>query len=143
MAKTGLVYPKNHPYYNGVARAELRKAIAYLPPENTYQTVLIDGHKIDVHPLHGEKETGRNIETCKTLLKHDPKAKLKLLHIINKNEMHIKDRLYSKDYVKKFGKKNADALYNGKAVEFEEPETGSKAVKNAIRGGKEQVDRVF
>jgi hypothetical protein len=37
----------------------------------------------------------------------------------------VKEKFYPKDYVKKFGKKNADCLYNGKIVEFEEPVSGS------------------
>jgi SPP1 gp7 family putative phage head morphogenesis protein len=144
LAKTGLIYPKNHPYYNGVPRAELRKAIVYLPPENTYQTFEIGDYKIDVHPLHGESEVGRNIDTCQTLLKHDEKAKLKLLPIINESEIGIKDKFYPKEYVKEFGKKNADCLYNKKVVEFEEPVFGSKnSIKNSIRGGKKQSNFVI
>jgi hypothetical protein len=53
----------------------------------------------------GEKELGKNLETCNTLLKHEPKAKLKLLPVINENEMDIKEKFYPKEYVKKFGGK--------------------------------------
>jgi hypothetical protein len=66
-----LIFPKGHPYYTGIPQSELRKAIAYLPPENTYTDVVIGDYQIDIHPLHGEKELHRNIETCNTLLKHD------------------------------------------------------------------------
>ncbi|MDR2385703.1 MAG: phage head morphogenesis protein [Tannerella sp.] len=143
LAKTGLIYPKNHPYYNGIPRAELRKAIAYLPPENTYQSVVIGDHEVDVHPFHGEKELGKNLETCNTLLKHDPKARLKLLPVINENEMGIKEKFYPKDYVKKFGKKNADCLYGKKVVEFEEPSGEGWSIQKAIKNGKKQADFVI
>lgn len=143
LAKTGLIYPKNHPYYDGIPRAELRKAIACLPPKNTYQSVAIEGHEIDVHPLHGEKELSKNIESCRVLLKHDEKAKLKLLPIINENEMDIKEKFYPEEYIKKFGKKNADCLYNKRVVEFEEPTGEGNSIINSIKGGKKQADFVI
>lgn len=152
LAQTGLIYPKNHPYYRGIPQAELRKAIAYLPPENTYLSTKLGEHTVDVHPLHGSikhatgenTELGTSLKNCEMLLKHDPDARLKLLPIINENEMGIKDRFYPKEYVEKFGKKNGDCLYNGRVIEFEEPVAGSKnSIKNAIRSGKEQANEVF
>ncbi len=144
LAKHGLIFPKGHPYYTGIPQAELRKSILYLPPENTYVNVYIDNHSIDIHPLHGELELHRNIETCNMLFKHDAEAQLKLLPIINEKEVIVKERFYPKEYIEKFGRKNADAIYNGKVVEFEEPILGGKnTIKNAIRGGKEQSDFVI
>jgi SPP1 gp7 family putative phage head morphogenesis protein len=144
LAKTGLIYPKNHPYYSGVPRPEIRKAILYLPPENTYQSVVIGNHEIDIHPLHGTQELPRNIETCAVLLKHDPNAKLKLLPIVEEKDIFIKNKFYPNDYVEKFKLKNADVLSYDNVVEFEEPVFGSKnSIKNAIRGGKEQADFVI
>jgi len=144
LAKQGLIFPKGHPYYTGIPQSELRKAILHLPPENTYVNVFIDKHSIDIHPLHGEQELYRNIETCNTLLKHDADAKLKLLPIINDIEIDVKHKFYPQSYIDKFGNKNADAIYNGKVVEFEEPTLqGKNSIKNAIRGGKEQADFVI
>ncbi|MDR3188359.1 MAG: hypothetical protein LBT94_04135, partial [Prevotellaceae bacterium] len=48
LAQIGVIFPQNHPYYSGVPRAEIRKSILYLPPENTYQAVKIGGHKVEV-----------------------------------------------------------------------------------------------
>jgi hypothetical protein len=126
-----------------VPRAELRKAILYLPPESTCQTVPLGGHKVDIHPLHGEVERPKNIETCAVLLKHDPKAKLKLLPVIEEKDLAIKDKFYPKNYVEKFRLKNADAIYNGKVVEFEEPTGSGSSIKRSIRNGKEQADFVI
>lgn len=33
LAKAGIIFPKGHPYFKGVPKAELRKAISYLPPK--------------------------------------------------------------------------------------------------------------
>jgi len=143
LAETGLIYPKNHPYYNGVPRSEIRKAIAWLPPENTYLDVVIGNHDIKIHPLHGEKELGKNLEACNALLNIDPKAKLRLLPIINEHEIKIKDKFYPKEYIKKFGNKNGDALYNGKVIEFESPNGSKSSIQNAIKEGKKQSDFVI
>jgi SPP1 gp7 family putative phage head morphogenesis protein len=149
LAKTGLIYPKNHPYYNGVAKAELRKAIAYLPPENTYQTVLIDGHKIDVHPLHGEKELRKNLDAVTDLLKLDPKTKIKLLPVIDVNvktkasDIKARELFFPKKYLKKFPNKNADALINKNAAEIENAQASRTSIINAIKHGKKQSDFVL
>ena len=143
LAKTGLIFPKNHPYYNGIPKSELRKAIAYLPPENTFLDVAIGTNEIEIHPLHGDEELSKNIETCNILLKHDEKAKLKLLPIINEHDIEIKDKFYSKEYVKNFKNKNADALYNEKIVEFEEPTCKGNSIKNTLRKAKEQADIII
>jgi SPP1 gp7 family putative phage head morphogenesis protein len=143
LAETGLLFPKNHPYYFGVPRAEISRALACLPPENTFIDVDFgNGVKFEIHPMHGDHELKANIDNCRMLMKHDPEARLKLLPVFNENELHMKDRFYTKDYVKRFGKKNADCLYNGKVVEFEEPSCIGNSVKNVLRKAKEQSNIV-
>jgi SPP1 gp7 family putative phage head morphogenesis protein len=143
LAQTGVIFPKEHPYYSGVPRAELRKAIAWLPPENTYQSVVIGDYEIDIHPLHGKGEVSRNVETSYMLLKHEPTAKLKLLPIIEEKDFAVKDKFYPKDYIEKFKLKNGDTLYNGRVAEYEEPSGKGRSISNSIRGGKEQSDFVI
>ncbi|MDR1458598.1 MAG: minor capsid protein [Bacteroidales bacterium] len=142
LAKQGLIYPKNHPYFKDIPASELRKAILYLPAENTYTTLQIGDKFIDVHPLHGNHELQKNLEACEILLKHDPDAKLKLLPVINEKEKEVKNKFYPKAYVEKFKNKNADALCNGKVVEFKEPREGS-GIENIIKKAKEQADIVI
>jgi SPP1 gp7 family putative phage head morphogenesis protein len=149
LAKTGLVYPQGHPYYNGVPAGELRKAMAYLPPENTYVNVSLENGAIDIHPLHapnnevGNKTLKQSIDDCITLLKHEPEAKLKLLPIIEQKDFAIKNRYYPQEYIDKFKLKNADCLFNGRVVEFEEPTGSENSIKKAIRSGKDQADFVI
>lgn len=143
LAKTGLIFPKNHPYYNGIQKAELRKAIAWLEPEDTYQSFVIGNHEIDIHPLHGKKELDKNIEATHTLLRHDPKAKIKLLPILNEQDAAIRPKFHPKEYIEKYPNKNADMIYNGKVVEFESPNGSKKSIQNAITHGKRQAGTVI
>lgn len=149
LAKTGLIYPRNHPYYNGIPRAELRKAIAYLPPENTFQSLVIGKHEIDVHPLHGERELGKNIEAVNTLLKHEPKTKVKLLPVIEVNantktaDRQARKLFFPEEYLKKFPDKNPDILYNKMVAEIENARATRTSIVNAIKHGKKQSGFVF
>ena len=144
LGKQGLIFPKNHPYYRGIPAAEINKAILYLPAENTYTTLKLKNGFIDVHPLHGEKEVKQNIATCKLLLKHiQEKVELKLQPVINEKEKAAKEKFYSKEYIKKFENKNADAILNGKEVEFKEPKGTKSSIHRAIRKGKNQADFVI
>jgi SPP1 gp7 family putative phage head morphogenesis protein len=144
LAKTGLIYPKNHPYYFGIPRAEISKALAYLPPENTFIDVDFgNGIKFEIHPMHGNYELRANIDNCRMLMKHDPEAKLKLLPVFNENELSVKNKYYPEDYIKRFGKKNADYLYSGRIVEFEEPSGIGNSIKNVLRKAKEQADFII
>lgn len=143
LAETGLIFPKNHPYYNGIPKAELRKAIAYLDPKDTYQSYVIGDYEIDIHPLHGKKELEKNTNACYALLKHEPKAKIKLLPILNEQDAAIRAKFYPEEYIKKFPNKNADAIYNNKVVEFESPNGSKKSIQWAISNGKKQANTVI
>jgi len=143
LAKTGLIFPKGHPYYKGIPKSELRKSIAWLDPKDTYQSFVVGRHEFDIHPLHGEKELHTNIEASNVLLNHKPKSKLKLLPVLNEQDAQVKNRFYPRDYVNKFGNKNGDALLNGKVVEFESPNGSKKSIQWAISNGKKQADTVI
>lgn len=143
LANSGLLFPKDHPYYNGIPKSELRKAIAWLNPKNTYQSVVIDDYEIDIHPLHGQKELDSNINASHALLQHDPDAKIKLLPILNEQDEKVKSKFYPKEYLKKHPRKNADAIYNGTPIEFEVPSGSKKSIQWAISNGKKQADKVI
>ncbi|MEA4916556.1 phage minor head protein [Proteiniphilum sp.] len=149
LAKTGLIFPKNHPYYNGIPKPELRKSIAWLQPEDTYQSFVIGDYELDIHPLHGDKELGKNLEAVNALMRHDPKAKVKLLPVIEVNtrtkakDMAARDKFFPEDYMKKFPGRNADAIYNNKVVEFESPNGSKRSIQHAISHGKAQAGKVI
>ena len=143
LGETGLMFPKNHPYYSGIPRSELRKSIAWLNPEDTYQSYVIGNYEIDVHPLHGKAELSKNIDGCYALLQHEPQAKIKLLPILNEQDAAVRSKFYPKEYIKKYPNKNADLIYNGKVVEFESPNGSKKSIQWAITNGKKQADTVI
>lgn len=143
MAKTGLIYPKNHPYYNGVPKAEISKALAYLPPQNTFIDFDFGNNvNIDVHPLHGVKELSANIDLSRLLKKLDPKAEIKLMPIISEKDVYARSLYYPESYLKKYPTRNADTLYNGKAFELENANGSKSSIQNAIKNGKKQAGNI-
>ncbi|MDL2289894.1 minor capsid protein [Paludibacteraceae bacterium OttesenSCG-928-F17] len=144
LAKTGCIFPKNHPYYKGIPKAELRKALAYLPPENTYLSVTINkGVNIDIHPWHGDLELDKNINACRDLNSLDKSAKIKLLPIIEEKDKAAKKLFLPDEYLKKFPLKNPDIIYNNRVGEIEISNGGKTSIQNAIKHGKKQSDFVL
>ena len=74
--QTGLIFPKGHPYYTDVPGSEIRRAIAYLPPENAYldRHLDISGRQVPVHQhvMHGSDELSGNLEVLSDLLRLKP-----------------------------------------------------------------------
>lgn len=144
LAQTGLIYPKNHPYYTDIPNAEIRKAIAYLPPENTFTTYDIgNGKLIDIHPLHGDKEVKGNVAACNVLMNLDKKAQIKLLPILSEKDKASKKAFYGEKYLKTNPATCPDLIYNGKVAEIETASGTPASVKNRIRDGKKQADFVL
>lgn len=143
LAKTGLIYPKNHPYYTGVPRAEISKALAYLPPKNTFIDFDFNGVKLEVHPLHGDKELSANITLSRLLKRFDPNAEIKLMPIISEMDMTARKLYFPESYLKKFPTRNADILYNGKPVEYEIANGSKSSIQNAIKNGKKQAESII
>lgn len=115
MAKAGLIFPKGHPYFDGVPKAELRKAMAYLPPENSYMTVTgVGGNKIDLHLLHGNEETLKNLAVADDLIKLGYRD-IKLLPDLHMKEAALKSKFYPKGYKPYDVAKNADAWIKSKS----------------------------
>lgn len=118
LAKTGLIFPKDHPYYDGVPRQVMRKAVAYLPPENTFRTVGIgDGTTIEIHPLHGADEIKENVEIAR-VMKSNGYKEIKLLPVIHEKDIVTKRKFYPQGYKFTDIRKNADAIVDGEVFDF-------------------------
>ncbi|MDD2996375.1 MAG: phage minor head protein [Paludibacter sp.] len=150
LAQTGLIYPKNHPYYFNIPKAEIRKAIAYLPPENTFVSYSIAKDTvIDIHPLHGDKEVSKNVTACKVLKKLDNKAEIKLMPVIEANaktktkDVAARKAFYGDKYIKSRPETCPDLLFNGKIAEIETAANTGSSIKNRVRDGKLQADFVL
>lgn len=142
LAKTGLIFPKDHPYYEGTPDKVVRQSLAYLPPENTFRAVKVDSDSyVDIHPLHGQKELAKNIDASTVILKHLPNAKIKLNPIINESDY---DKLAPKFYKNNSRPgKNPDVTIDGVLHEIEVSSKGTKtSIHNAIRHGNKQCERI-
>lgn len=144
LAQTGLIFPKNHPYYVDIPKAEIRKSIAYLPPENTYVSYNIGKDAvIDIHPLHGDKEVSNNVDACRTLKKLDKKAQIQLMPVLNEHDKAAKKAFYGEKYLKSNPTTCPDMMYNGRIAEIEKAENTATSIKNRVRDGKKQADFVL
>lgn len=114
LSEQGLIFPKNHPYYNGVPKGEIKKAISYLPPENTYLTTKADNGFIDINVLHGVNETKQNLEIANDLL-NAGYTDIKLLPVIHEKEAFLRKKFLPKDFKQVNEKKNPDALMKDKS----------------------------
>lgn len=118
LAKTGLIFPKNHPYYDGVPNSVMRKAVAYLPPENTFRTVNIgENMTVDIHPMHGAEERNENVEIAR-MLKLNGYKDIKLMPVIHEKDAPVKRKFYPDGYKFADIRKNADAIVDGEVFDF-------------------------
>ena len=117
LAKQGLIFPKDHPYYNGVPKEILRKALAYLPPENTYRTVnLGDGVTVQEHAMvQHEEERLVNRPIAKVL---GEKHNVKLLPQISEKDTEARIAHYGKNYAGKHTASCPDAFVDDDIFEF-------------------------
>ena len=113
LAEQGLIFPKNHPYYKGVPKAEIKKAISYLPPENTYLTTKADNGFININVLHGDNEVKQNLIIANDLL-NAGYTDIKLLPIIHVKDAHLRKKFLPKNFNQLSEKKNPDAWIKDK-----------------------------
>lgn len=117
LAKQGLIFPKGHPYFDGVPKAELQKAMAYLPPANSYRSFKVTKNiTADVHILHNDSEVLQNLRVAEDLVKlgYD---EIKLLPDLHEKESALKPRFYPEGYTPRDIKKNPDAWIKSKQGE--------------------------
>lgn len=114
LAKQGLIFPKGHPYFDGIPKPELRRAMAYLPPDNSYTTVKIKGRRTaEVHLLHNDSEVKQNLRVADDLMALGYKN-IKLLPDLHEKESALKPQFYPKGYKPRDIRKNPDAWIKSK-----------------------------
>jgi SPP1 gp7 family putative phage head morphogenesis protein len=120
LAKQGLMFPKNHPYYTNVPHQVIREAMAYLPPENTYRTIKVNGVTIEEHALlqNNEKRVRDKNREIAAILKKNGSKSVKLLPEINAKDYNARVMHYGEKYAKANPKACPDAVINGQIVEF-------------------------
>lgn len=109
LAKQGLIFPQGHPYFTGIPKPELRRAMAYLPPENSYKVVAGSGKKAyDVHLTHNIGEIAKNLAVADDLVALGYKN-IRLLPDLHEKEAALKRQFYPEGYRPANIKKNPDA----------------------------------
>lgn len=109
LAQQGVVFPKEHPYFTGIPKSELHKAISYLPPKNSYHAVRgLNKQKINVHILHNNAELPGNLSVADDLIKQGYKD-VRLLPDLHEKEAHLRARFLPQGYIQTNLKKNPDA----------------------------------
>ena len=147
--ETGLIFPKGHPYYSDIPGGEIRKAIAYLPPENGYLDFHIQagGRNVPVHQhvMHGVEELRGNIEVLADLaaIKTDL-TEANLLPDIHTKDSMLKDKFYPDGWEFHDKNKNADAvLVFGKkqwVADFKRLEGNGKHIAPHLEKAARQAD---
>lgn len=143
LAESGLVFPKDHAYYNGVPNNILEKAMAYLPKNAAYFEI---DKGINVHKLHGIDEMNINIELAKLLKENKVFKRIDLLPILDKDNNSLREVVYG---TKKFVRgKNPDALADGSLFDFTtlsnptRNRLADRIYKKAIKAGTKQADNL-
>lgn len=119
LAKTGMLFPKGHPYFKGIDNKKLVKALEYIPAKNTYMTVETpNGYEIDINCMHNDSETAKNVAAVDVLLKNGIVEEVKLLPDIHGSEVAARKMFYPAGELPPDPMKNADALLDGHVWEI-------------------------
>lgn len=150
VGETGLIFPQGHPYYKGVPGAEIRKAIAYLPPDNAYLDLYIraEGRSVPVrqHVMHGIQELPGNLEVLADLVKLKPEiTEASLLPDIHSKDNALKTKFYPKDWAFHDKNKNADCALSFKnkeqwVIDFKRLEGNGKHIASHLEKAAQQAD---
>lgn len=147
--QTGLIFPKGHPYYTDIPGAEIRKAIAYLPPENGYLDFHIQSGNRNIpihqHIMHGVEELRGNLEVLSDLAAIKPTlTEASLLPDIHAKDRVLKMKFYPDGWRFHDKNKNADAvLAFGKeqwVVDFKRLEGNGKHIAPHLEKAARQAD---
>lgn len=153
LAASGMVYPKGHPYYDGVPDNVLKKALAYLPTNAAYNTYKVKNGPVDVHLLHnninekGLLELSRHLEMTNDLYAIGFE-KAKLLPSIHKADKEIKSKFYPKGYKPVDELKNPDTWIknskgNDMVCDYKYITGNGKTLGNHISKGATQAEYVI
>ena len=121
LAKSGLLFPKNHPYFKGIGSRTFAQALEYIPVENTYfDAKTPHGSPIEVSCLHRDHEQAQNVAATDILIGKGMVRKATLLPDIHKDDEAVKRRFYPAGELPPDPRKNADAIFDGHVFEIKQ-----------------------
>nr|WP_255491191.1 phage minor head protein [Dysgonomonas sp. 520] len=136
LSKTGLLFPKNHPYYDGVPKDVLRRAMQYLPEDYAYRS----RREYDEHAMLQHEPEAEENRAIAQLLGESGEKDIKLLPRLHEKETELRKRLYGEDYAENHPTKCPDAFIDGKPAEFKE--TGKNNMSKRVQQAATQADTV-
>ncbi|MFC4673590.1 phage minor head protein [Dysgonomonas termitidis] len=136
LAENGLLFPKNHPYYEGVPKDVLRRAMQYLPEDYAYRTR--DGYEEHAMLQH-EPEAEENRAIAEILAGNGEKD-IKLLPRLHEKEIDLRKKYYGEEYVREHPAKCPDSFIGGEPAEFKE--SGKANMSKRVLDASRQADIV-
>lgn len=126
LAEAGLVFPKDHPYYIGIPKDILAKAVFYLPESVTYRSVSTKlDNTFEVHIMRDVLE--KEMKIAEILA--DNANRVKLLPEVDRHETELR-KLILPDSVHE--NKNPDALINNIVFDFKTVKGSKKSAQHII-----------
>ena len=136
LAESGLLFPKNHPYYDGVPKDIIRRTMQYIPEDYAYR--IKEGFEEHAMLQH-EPEAAENREIAK-LLADSGEKDIKLLPRLHEKEIELRHKYYGEEYTGNRPTKCPDSFIDGEPVEFKE--TGKGNISKRILEASKQADVV-
>ncbi|MDR0363771.1 MAG: phage head morphogenesis protein [Bacteroidales bacterium] len=142
LAESGLIFPKGHPYYNGVPEDVVRRSLQYIPEKAAYKIETTEsGKSYSEHILlQWDKEAHKSRKGAKILCENGF-TDVKLFPQIHAKEPAAREKIYGKSYAKKHPTKCPDGFAGGEPIEIKE--AGRKKMSLRVLKASEQADVVL
>lgn len=143
LAESGLIFPKGHPYYDGVPKEVIKRALQYIPEKAAYRPKITPNGKVySEHVMaQWEPEATQNRKIAEILCDNGFED-VKLMPQIHIKEVALREKFYGKSYAQAHQTKCPDAFVNGKAVEFKTSAKKDNMSKRILTASK-QADIVL
>lgn len=142
LAKQGLIFPKDHPYYNDIPKDAIRRALSYIPPENAFRTIKFEGTTLQEHALIDDTaDVIHKNRQCAKILIDNGYRNVKLLPKIHQKDIELRELYYGKEYQESNRVSSPDALVDGHIIEFKQ--CTLKMMGKRITQAARQSDRCF
>lgn len=141
LAKHGQAFPKDHPYYKGIPKAEIERYVLNLPPERQFEETYRNGNGVVRQHLLADIEA-KDFKTVHQIAldKADKGHMVEIMPVISPKDTEARKLVFkgAKEL------KNPDLRIDGTFVEVERPMTVNiNAISRRIKSGYQQADHVI
>jgi SPP1 gp7 family putative phage head morphogenesis protein len=125
LAKTGLIFPKGHAYYEGVPKDILRRSLQYIPQENAWNI----RKEYEEHAMvQYESEANENREIAKMLYENGERN-IRLMPRLEEYEQEVRKTIYGEKYAQTHATKCPDSFIGTESFEFKKCVNGQRKVR--------------